>query len=102
MVDLQGRYSGCQVMGMVGWGKPASKLSIWGYREKWTRERHARGDAEGGEETPRPSRLASLAQIEEFDCRLQWGQKSAAKTSLPVLYSQNCTAGIRRHHHRLF
>ena len=51
-----------------------------GYREKWTRERHARGDAKagGGGEKGSPflgsSRLASLAQIGElariYICRL--------------------------------
>ena len=51
-----------------------------GYREKYTRERHARGDAtagggeeKGGASSPfaAPSRLASLAQIGELAHRLR-------------------------------
>ena len=103
MVDLQGRYSGCQVDGDDRIGVACEQALHLGDIVKSGRARGTR------EETPRPSQLrrslarfASLAQIEEFDRRPQWGQKSAAKTSLVVLYSQNCTAGIRRHHHRLF
>ena len=48
-------------------------ISIWGYHEKYTRERHARGDAKAGDFATRSrvlARLALLAQIGELARRL--------------------------------
>ena len=59
-----------------------SKLSIWGYREKYTRERHARGVLKGGSGPSRPRRSLTLSCAARFS---RPNMRACSKASVAVV-----------------